>query len=69
MTAPSTYALRAFAATAVLALCACASTVYHSFGFDMRWDDQDAVVLEYRYGSASHWIGQTENEFKDCRVY
>ena len=33
--------------------CATASEVVnHSFGFDMRTDDQDAVVLDYRYGDS-----------------
>ena len=63
-------AVRALGAVFVtLVLGACASSVYHSFGFDMRGDKQDADVLEYRYGSASRWIGHTENEFKDGRVY
>jgi hypothetical protein len=35
----------------------------------MRRDDQNAVVLDYRYGTSSHWIGHTQDEFKDGRVF
>lgn len=50
-------------------LSGCVSSVPHVFGFDLKDDDQDAVVLEYRYGSESQWVGHTENDFRDGRVY
>lgn len=50
-------------------LSACATTVFHVFGFDMRRDDQDAVVLEYRYGNSSDWIGPKADEIKDDRIF
>lgn len=39
----------------VFALTACASNqgvVFHSFGFDLRYDNQDAEMLDYRYGDS-----------------
>ncbi|WP_420475333.1 hypothetical protein [Noviherbaspirillum sp. ST9] len=38
------------------ALVSCVATsrlINHSFGFDMRKDDQDAEVLDYRYGDSN----------------
>jgi len=47
------YLGKVFALTFAFALAACASQVVdHSFGFDMRRDNQDAVVLDYRYGES-----------------
>jgi hypothetical protein len=40
---------------AMLALVGCATNsdvVDHAFSFDMRYDDQDAEVLDYRYGAS-----------------
>jgi hypothetical protein len=43
------------ALTVAFACTACAAdpaVVDHAFGFDMRYDDQDAEVLDYRYGKS-----------------
>ena len=35
----------------------------------MREDGQDAVVLEYRYGSESRWIGETQSGSNEGHVH
>lgn len=42
----------AFLACAALATCAAPGVVDHAFEFDTRDDNQDAVVLNYRYGDS-----------------
>jgi len=47
--------LRALLVVAMLALISCATNaevVDHAFSFDMRYDGQDAEVLDYRYGAS-----------------
>ena len=42
-----------------VALTACAydsDVVNHSFGFDVRQADQDADVLDYKYGNSKHYV-------------
>jgi hypothetical protein len=50
-------------------LSACTTTVFHVFAFDMAWDNQDSEVLDYRYGSSTHWVGPQEGEFTDGRTF
>ena len=45
--------LGVFALLAVAACATGAATVRHSFEFDMRKDDQHAIVLDYRYGESA----------------
>ncbi len=50
------------------ALVACASPLtlgsYSSFGFDMRKDSQDAVVLDYHYGNDKYFLSPPESAVK-----
>ncbi len=51
-------------------LTACANQgVFHSFGFDMRKDNQDADVLNYRYGTTKRSIQPEEYELKNGRPF
>jgi hypothetical protein len=57
---------------AALILAACASDpniVNHSFGFDTRKDDQDAVVLDYRYGDSKLPVRAPERTVKEGKTF
>jgi hypothetical protein len=42
-----------------------AQVVDHAFGFDMRYDDQDAEVLDYRYGNSKLPVQAPESAVLD----
>ena len=55
--------LRALLVVAMLALMGCATNaevVDHAFSFDMRYDGQDAEVLDYRYGASKQPVRAPE---------
>ena len=57
---------------AFVTLAACASTanlVDHSFGFDTRKDDQDAIVLDYRYGDSELPVRSPEWAVREGRTF
>lgn len=63
-------AVVAFVAFVTLAACAStANLVDHSFGFDTRKDDQDAVVLDYRYGDSELPVRAAEGAAKEGRTF
>ena len=68
-------ALRALgAALAIaLALCTCAvaqtAPTDHAFGFDMRYDDQDAEVLDYRYGDSNLPVRAPESAVREGKTF
>jgi hypothetical protein len=54
----------------VITLTACVNqSVFHSFGFSMREDNQDADVLNYRYGTSSRSVHPEEYELKSGRPF
>ncbi len=66
--------IKAFQIPLLVASCvvltACANGgVFHGFGFNMREDNQDADVLNYRYGTARRSIAPEEFELKKGRPF
>jgi hypothetical protein len=58
------------AATLELVACAADSRIVdHSFGFDMRRDNQDAVVLDYRYGDSKLPVRAPEEAVKRGQAF
>jgi len=51
------------------ALAACTQGVHHSFSFSMTDDNQDADVLNYRYGTSSRSVHPQEYELKNGRPF
>ncbi len=55
------------------ALAACAAVpdgvVDHAFGFDMRYDNQDAEVLDYRYGKSNLPVYAPEDALKAGKIF
>jgi hypothetical protein len=63
---------RLFAIAAVLlawATLAGAEVVDHAFGFDMRYDDQNAEVLDYRYGESKSPVSAPPGAVRDGSVF
>ncbi len=63
------YAAIAFLAIFIgVTLTACAydsDVVNHSFGFDVRQTDQDADVLDYKYGNSKHYVSAPVERVKE----
>ncbi|WP_124946714.1 hypothetical protein [Sulfurirhabdus autotrophica] len=56
----------------LMVITSCASSpkvVDHAFGFDMRKDGQDAVVLDYRYGGSNLPIRAPEWAVKEGKTF
>ncbi len=56
----------------VLCVAACTTSgqvVDHAFGFDLRYDDQDAVVLDYRYGNTKLPVGPTKEQLEAGQTF
>src|SRR5262245_28828599 len=56
-------------AVVLIAATANAEVVDHAFGFDMRYDDQDAEVLDYRYGDSKSPVRAPEPAVSEGRTF
>jgi len=64
------YAILVLAAVCALAACAADTRIVnHSFGFDVRRDGQDAIVLDYRYGESKLPVRAPEEAVKKGEVF
>lgn len=55
-----------------LGVTACATSqdlVFHSFGFDLTYDDQDAGLVDYRYGDSKLPVRPAEWALKEGRLF